>query len=196
MSRASGPRTSPTTMRSGRIRSELRTRSRIVTCALALDVRRAGLEADDVRLLQLQLGRVLDRDDALVVGDERATARSSVVVLPAPVPPETMMLMRPRTQASRNLAVDELIVPNSTRSSAWYGSAENFRIVSGGPSIASGGIDRVDTRAVGQTGVHVRARLVDAAADLRRRSCRSCDAAAARRGTSCRSSSSLPARST
>src|SRR5205814_9723441 len=39
--------------------------------ALALDVRRARLERDDVLLLQLQLGRVLDRDDALVAGDER-----------------------------------------------------------------------------------------------------------------------------
>ena len=38
--------------------------------ALALDVRRARLERDDVPLLQLQLGRVLDRDDPLVAGDE------------------------------------------------------------------------------------------------------------------------------
>src|SRR3954468_17826552 len=37
--------------------------------ALALDVRRARLHAGDVRLLQLQLGRVLDRDQALGVGD-------------------------------------------------------------------------------------------------------------------------------
>ena len=34
MSMVSGPRTSPTTMRSGRMRSELRTRSRIVTWPL------------------------------------------------------------------------------------------------------------------------------------------------------------------
>ena len=39
--------------------------------ALALDVRRARLERDDVLLLELELGRVLDRDDALVVRDER-----------------------------------------------------------------------------------------------------------------------------
>ena len=37
---------------------------------LALDVRRARFQADHVRLLQLQLGGILDRDDALVVGDE------------------------------------------------------------------------------------------------------------------------------
>src|SRR3712207_7192647 len=35
----------------------------------SLDVGRARLQPDDVRLLQLQLGRVLDGDDALVVGD-------------------------------------------------------------------------------------------------------------------------------
>ena len=37
--------------------------------ALAFDVRRARLQAHDVRLLELQLGRVLDRDDALVGRD-------------------------------------------------------------------------------------------------------------------------------
>ena len=36
--------------------------------ALALDVRRPGLQPDDVRLLQLQLGGVLDGDDPLAVG--------------------------------------------------------------------------------------------------------------------------------
>ena len=38
--------------------------------AFAFDVRRPRFEAHDVRLLQLQLGRVLDRDDALVLRDE------------------------------------------------------------------------------------------------------------------------------
>ena len=65
MSSASAPRTSPTMMRSGRMRSALRTRSRCVDLALAFDVRRPRLEPHDVRLLQLQFGRVLDGDDAL-----------------------------------------------------------------------------------------------------------------------------------
>ena len=38
--------------------------------ALAFDVRRPRLERDHVLLLELELGRVLDRDDALVVRDE------------------------------------------------------------------------------------------------------------------------------
>ena len=39
--------------------------------ALALDVRRARLQRDHVLLAELELGRVLDRDDALVVRDGR-----------------------------------------------------------------------------------------------------------------------------
>ena len=65
MSSASPPRTSPTTIRSGRIRSALRTSRRIVTSPRPSSVRRPRLQAHDVRLLQPQLGRVLDRHDAL-----------------------------------------------------------------------------------------------------------------------------------
>ena len=43
----------------------LRTRSRCVTGAAAFDVRRTRFQSHDMRLLQLQLGGVLDRDDAL-----------------------------------------------------------------------------------------------------------------------------------
>ena len=71
MSSASGPRTSPTTMRSGRMRSALTTSWRIGDLAAALDVGRPLLERDDVPLAELQLGRVLDRDDPLVARDER-----------------------------------------------------------------------------------------------------------------------------
>ena len=59
----------------------------------ALEARRPRLEADDVRLLKLQLGRVLDGDHPLAVIDQRERALSSVV-LPDPVPPEMMMLRR------------------------------------------------------------------------------------------------------
>ena len=43
--------------------------------ALALDVGRARLQRDHVRLLELQLGGVLDGDDPLLGRDERPTAR-------------------------------------------------------------------------------------------------------------------------
>ncbi len=58
-SNASGPRTSPTMIRSGRIRRQFLTRSRMVTCALAFQVGRPGFQAHHVRLLQLQFGGVL-----------------------------------------------------------------------------------------------------------------------------------------
>ena len=86
MSSASAPRTSPTTMRSGRIRSALRTSRRTVTSPRPSSDARPRLEAHDVRLAQAQLGGVLDRDDPLVGADELDSALS-VVVLPEPVPP-------------------------------------------------------------------------------------------------------------
>jgi hypothetical protein len=57
-----------------------------------------------VVLVELELLGVLDGDDALVGGDEDdSTLR--VVVLPVPVPPETITLRRPTTQACRKSAV-------------------------------------------------------------------------------------------
>ena len=70
MSSASSPRTSPTMMRSGRIRRALIDQLALPHRALAFDVRRPRLEPDDVALPQHQFRGVLDRDDALVVGDE------------------------------------------------------------------------------------------------------------------------------
>ena len=70
MSRASSPRTSPTTMRSGRIRRALTTSWRWRMAPLPFDVGRPRLEPRHVLLVQLQLGGVLDGDDALVLGDE------------------------------------------------------------------------------------------------------------------------------
>ena len=69
MSSASPPRHSPTTMRSGRMRSAFFTRSRIVYSPRPSRFGGARLERDDVRLLELELGGVLDGDDALVGRD-------------------------------------------------------------------------------------------------------------------------------
>ena len=54
-------------MRSGRIRRVLITRSRCRDRARAFDVRRARFQPHHVGLLQLQLGGVLDGDDALAL---------------------------------------------------------------------------------------------------------------------------------
>ena len=139
MSRASPPRTSPTTMRSGRIRKALRTRSRIVTSPRpsmlgGRDSMRTtwgccsrSSAASSMVMMRSSSGMKLD-------------STFSVVVLPAPVPPDTSMLIRPRTQDSRNFVTGSDIVPKDTRSAASYGSAANLRIVSEGPSTASGGM--------------------------------------------------------
>lgn len=63
-----------------------------------------------------------------------------VVVLPEPVPPETTMFSRPLTQASRNLAISGVIVPNLIRSSIFRGSLANFLIVRLAPFKAKGGM--------------------------------------------------------
>ena len=71
MSTASAPRTSPMMIRSGRMRSALTSSMPLRHLARALDVGRAGLQPDHVRLAQLELGRVLDGDDPLGGRDER-----------------------------------------------------------------------------------------------------------------------------
>jgi len=69
MSKASPPRTSPTMIRSGRMRRAFFTSSRWRIFAAAFHVGRTRLHAGNVNLLQLQLGRVFDGDDALAPVD-------------------------------------------------------------------------------------------------------------------------------
>ena len=64
MSNASDDRTSPMITRSGRIRRAFRTRSRWVISPRPSRLAGARLHAYDMRLLQLQFGRVLDGDHA------------------------------------------------------------------------------------------------------------------------------------
>ena len=70
MSMASGPRTSPQMMRSGPHAQRVLDQIAHGDLALALEIGRAGLQPHDMRLLQLQLGRVLDRDHALAGVDQ------------------------------------------------------------------------------------------------------------------------------
>ena len=95
MSNASPPRTSPMMMRSGRMRSALRTRSRWLTSPRAFQAGGPGFQAHHVRLLQLQFGRVLDvttRSPASIMRDIAFIS----VVLPEPVPPEMITFSRAR----------------------------------------------------------------------------------------------------
>ena len=140
MSSASSPRTSPTMMRSGRIRRALITRSRMLDGARAFHVRRARFHARHVRLLQAQFGRVFDGHDALVFRNVAESALSSVV-LPAPVPPQIRMFSRALTQPSSSSSMPfgqrQLRAPGPRRAAACL---PKRRMESSGPSTATGGM--------------------------------------------------------
>ena len=139
MSKASAPRHSPTIIRSGRIRRAFAHKVARCDIAFAFNVYRASLHPANVRLLQLQFGRIFNGDHALVGRNEPREALRSVV-LPVPVPPEINTLTRAWTQAARNCNISAVIVPLESRSSLSSGRAPNRRIETKAPSIARGGI--------------------------------------------------------
>ncbi len=137
MSRASPPRHSPTTIRSGRIRRVLRTRSRMVISPRPSMLGGRASRASTWSWLSwssLASSTVTIRSSAGMNDDSTL----SIVVLPVPVPPEMSTLRRPTTQAWRNLATCGDMLPKPMRSSTVYGSAENFRMVRKGPPMARG----------------------------------------------------------
>ena len=93
MSSASAPRTSPTMMRSGRIRSALRTQVARHDLALALDVgaagSRAGRRAAAARRSSAASSMVTMRSLSGIIADSTLSS----VVLPLPVPPLTRMFV-------------------------------------------------------------------------------------------------------
>ena len=165
MSRASGPRTSPTMMRSGRMRSELRTRSRIaISPSPSMFFGRASSRrtcrwfsrsSAASSIVTIRSASGIDVDSAF-----------SSVVFPEPVPPEMRMFSSARTQRWRNSTVSVRQRP------------EPDHVVEVEPLLAELADrherarerqrrhDRVDAAAVRQARVDHRRRLVDAAADL------------------------------
>ena len=145
-------------------------------------------------LVELELGRVLDRDDALVVGDEaESTFRS--VVLPTPVPPEIEDVQ---------LAAHAAVAGTSTssrRQRAELRRGRRGRQRVGGEladgqrparSSASGGMIALTRRAVGQAGVDHRRRLRRRGDRRRRRSARSRASGGRRRRSARRSRRARP----
>ncbi len=138
MSTVSAPRTSPTMMRSGRMRSALRTSSRIRTSPWpSMFAGRDSSEttclccscssaASSIVMMRSLSGMKLDR-----------MFRS--VVLPTPVPPEISTFSLPRTHALRTSTSSGVSEPRLIRFSAVSASTENLRIVSTGPCSAIGG---------------------------------------------------------
>jgi hypothetical protein len=138
--------------------------------ALAFDVRRTRFEWEHVLLVELELFRVLDGDDALVVRNEarehveqRGLAGTGTTAHHR-IEPTFHALVDEVRDLWREDEVDEVV--DRVR------VLENFRIVMNGPPMASEGARPRHTGAVGKAGVHHRVRLVDAAADLASRSCR------------------------
>ena len=166
MSSASAGRHSPTTMRSGRMRRELRTSSRIGIAPLPsmLAGRASSVTTCSWRSCSSAASSMVTIRSSSGMNDERML---SIVVLPEPVPPETTMFRRAFTQASRNSTISGVAVPKRTRSSIVNGVAENFRMVMHRPDQRQRRDDGVHAGAIGQAGVDHRARLVDAAADRR-----------------------------
>ena len=139
MSRASAPRTSPTMMRSGRMRRQLRTRSRWVTSPRpsmlgGRDSRRTtwsclscSSAASSTVTMRSSWGMNPDR-------------QLSMVVLPVPVPPEMRMLSRASTMPWSTSAMSRVMARKRIRSSMVSFSLANLRMDSAGPSMASGGM--------------------------------------------------------
>ena len=138
MSSASPPRTSPTTRRSGRIRSALRTSSRMPTSPLPSRLApRASRRATCGRSIRSSAASstVTIRSAASI----RAASAPSSDVLPLDVPPLMTIERRARTQPSSRSASAVESEPSSTSSASVNGRGANRRSVSSGPSGASGG---------------------------------------------------------
>ena len=125
---------------------------------VALDVRRPGLHPDHVRLLEPQLGGVLDRGHPLVVGDERRQGVQERRLARARPARDDHVDPRPGCRPRGTSTISWVIAFFSTRSLNSSGVWLDRRIDSSVPSRASGRDDRVDAAAVGQAGVAHRAR--------------------------------------
>ena len=107
--------------------------------APTLHVRRPRLERDHMRFRKPKLGRVLDRDEPLAVGNEdRQHAEQRR--LAGSRTPRTTTFARPRTHAERNRSIRGPIDPCVTRSVGAGGTGENLRIVKEGPRSERGGM--------------------------------------------------------
>ena len=139
MSRASPPRTSPTMIRSGRIRSAFLTRSRTVTSPLPSTL--AGRASNETTC-----GLPKRSSAASSMVTNRSSSGTNVdrtpsrVVLPELVPPETTTLALPRTHAARNSSMRRPSVFPASKSSGVKGTGENLRMFKVGPQSERGGM--------------------------------------------------------
>lgn len=131
--------------------------------SLALHVGRAGFEPDDVRLLELELGGVLDRDDALALRDQAGEGVEEGGLAGAGgAGDDHVQLGRDQTRQQE----DHLLVQGADADhlveSEGAGEAADRE---GGAGQGERRDDHVDALAAGQTGVDHRVRLVHTAVD-------------------------------
>ena len=88
------------------------------------------------------------------------------VVFPAPVPPDTRMLSRARTQPWRSCSIGAVIVFRFTSSFAEITSWRNLRIERCGPSIETGGMTALTREPSGRRASNHGRRVVEAAAPI------------------------------
>ena len=164
MSSASPERHSPTMMRSGRMRSALRTRSRIGIAPLPsmFGGRDSSVTTCSWRSWSSAASSIVTIRSSFGMNDDSTL---SVVVLPEPVPPETKMLRRASTHALEELehlgrrgAEPDQVVDRERRGGELPDGDDRA-------DQRQRRDDGVDAGAVGQAGVDHRARLVDAPAD-------------------------------
>src|SRR5690606_28785190 len=133
--------------------------------ALALKVGRPGLQPDDVRLLQLQFGRVLAGDDALVEldGAGQAVEQGRLAGAGAAGDDDVAAAFADDVEDARPLRGDRAVLDELLHRQlvALELADRQSRAVDG-----QGWADDVHATAVGQAGVADRARFVDPAADL------------------------------
>ena len=137
-SKASGPRTSPTMIRSGRIRRQFLTRSRMV---ISPSPSRLGGRVSRrttcgcCSCSSAESSQVMTRSSFSM----KAVRQLSSVVLPEPVPPEISTLARTRPRMRRTSAPSGEIELYLTSCCSVSLSFLNLRMVSAAPSMASGG---------------------------------------------------------
>ncbi len=193
MSRVSPPRTSPTMTRSGRMRSELRTRSRMVTWPLpsTFGGRLSRVITWDCWSRSSAESSMVTIRSSSGISPERALRR---VVFPVPVAPETMTLNLARTRPASSRVSCSSSEPTAIIS--WRVNARGKRrMVRMGPLSESGGMITLTRSPEGS-----RASTIGLASSTRRLTvetmrsmvCMSCSVEEKRSG----SSSSLPPRST
>ena len=164
MSSASPPRTSPTTIRSGRIRSAFRTSARSVTSP-----RPSTLGGRLSSRATCGCGRRSSAASSTVTirsaGSMNPASAFRSVVLPVPVPPETTTFRRPRTHRSSSSAWAAVRLPDGDQVGHLERRAGELADREQRPVQRQRRQHGVHAAAVGQAGVDHRARLVDPPAD-------------------------------